>query len=337
MLFKDINQQANEILEGSLSTLDNKEKVILKNKNKKKEQKSKKRGKFDTLKAIGADVADTLGKAGNAAFDATMNDGKKSSKESKKIKDAVANGASRWDIEKNSALDAIAGKPRNQKSNIKDQENSETDNKDQENTPAPTKYEKGDNVTLTTKDQVRLEKNIFSQDDKKKRTIFKSLVQLYNDLTDKKPNKKVKTEAFDFLSIDRKLLSDQELIRILDYIYSAQRRNKEKVKESIILEDTIKKIKNNVVSKEWKKRGSKRDKDNLVKLMRVFKLSDIQIFTAFEKIGKDLTYDELRRLKIDIKHANMPVTKQDLEKLVHTLGKFKLKQFLIKLKNSIKK
>lgn len=317
MLFKDINQQANEIFES------------------KRIQALSEKSKFDNFKSS---VTNDAKKVGNFAkdlfddgFDDIMKDGKKSSDEREKIKNAKASGRSRWDIEKNSFLYGVPGEKRDTKDKKNDKiipDPKVAPEKEEDKKAKSTSH----SITLTSKDQVRLEKNIFNQDIKTKRIIYKSLLNLYNELDNKG---KIKTEAFDYLSMERKLLSDQELIKILDYINNARRRIKEKLKESIILEDTFKKLKSNIVSKEWKKRGSKRDKDNLVKLMRFFKLNDMQIFTAFNKIGKPLTYSELKRLNIDIKHAGMSVTKQDLEKLTHTLGKFKLKNFLIKLNNDI--
>jgi len=226
MLFKDINQQANEILE---DTSKNGEVLI-----------EKKKGKFDALKSAASNTLKTGSNATknlvDAGFDALMKDGKNSSEERKKFDKANKdkNLKSYLKLHGKSALDAIAGNE-GKDNKPKSDEQTSIDGKSDEEREGEKSEKQDEKITLTSKDQVRLEKNIFSQDDKTKRTIFKSLLASYNDLGNSPSlpkDKKVKTESFDYLSIDRKLLSDQELIKILDYIYGAQRRNKENVKES---------------------------------------------------------------------------------------------------------
>jgi hypothetical protein len=327
MIFRDINKQSNELEEGSFSSLERSTNRI------QKKSSAPVKKKRDLSKKFAAGMKSFK----DAAFDFAVKDGKSSSDEEEKIQDFLKKnpGVNREDIKSDTIQNAIRSNKNQKYKNTINDKSKKIDNKtnNKENpglNKKETELRHNKNLTLDTKQQVRLEKNIFNKDIKTKKTIYKSLLNLYNDLNSKKG---LKTESSNIFSLDDKNLTDVELSKILTYINNAYKRNK----KSKLQEDSIPKAKLNKVSKYWKESGKLNDKNSLVKLMKKFELTDNQIFTAFEKVNKTLTYSEIIQFGLELSTGNDKVTKDDLIKLTHTLGEFKLRQFLVKLKNDIQK
>ena len=111
---------------------------------------------------------------------------------------------------------------------------------------------------LNTKQQTSLEKTIFNQTDTKKRSILDFLKVLYKSMGDVK-------EAYDIIKSERKLLTDDEILKLMDLVYTIYRKNS--IKESLILEVNTQ-LDNNIITQAWVKLKKPQDKRMLIKILK---------------------------------------------------------------------
>lgn len=195
---------------------------------------------------------------------------------------------------------------------------------------------KEENKSLIVNDTTinKISKSIYNKSIDELREIYKNLLNMYNNIDNLlKPAKT--NEAFEEFKKVNKSLTDDDIIKLLDIIKIKVYANTSKNRSAVVENDT--KLPNNKITKYWKKIHSPTDKLNLIKMMQYFKLSDNQIINSFDSIGKSLSYKELLKYDINSDQSYKNLSNMDLKKFAYSLGKNRLKEFLLKLKTHIQK
>lgn len=267
-------------------------------------------------------ISSTFKKKWDDQFDWSMGDNIKSSEERKKLDQAKkdAGGQDKIGDIKRGIDDGLANDGIN---SVSDYYKNIMTNKD-----------KNKSLNVNEKTIQKISKSIYNKSTDELRKIYKNLLDMYNNVDDLVSFKST-NESFEEFKKVNKLLTDDDIIALLDIIKIKVNANTSKNKSNVVENDT--KLSNNKITKYWIKMNRPTDKSNLIKMMKYFELSDDQIINSFEKINKGLSYSELLKYDINSDQSYKNISNIDLKKFAYSLGKDRLKEFLIKLKKHIQK